>query len=195
MPASDMINHRNGHWYNAQHYGSRKQGFSLVTNRRVEAGEQLYCSYNTCTICGSRMDKWGTPEMLRDYGFVEPFPQRYVLEAARLKFGLDEAKEGAGLVVKWYVPPSQRGLDFLRSELDRLRRVLAMKGSTNRRSEGRGEILESEWKTIWTFHDALVVAFTAALAQAPAVSEEVWSMGENQWYKDMSRGWPPNRFY
>ncbi|EJK53783.1 hypothetical protein THAOC_26704, partial [Thalassiosira oceanica] len=145
IPFYDMINHRNGGWYNAQHYGT-KDLFSLVTNRRIERGEQFYLSYNTCTICGSRIHKWGTIEMFWDYGFVEPFPQRYLFDSVRLKFGLDETKDGHnyenlnrngegshsdGLVVKWYVPPSQKGLDFLTAELDRLQNVGTMKDNGN----------------------------------------------------------------
>mmetsp|Transcript_33632 Transcript_33632/g.61810 ORF Transcript_33632/g.61810 Transcript_33632/m.61810 type:complete len:346 (-) Transcript_33632:723-1760(-) len=68
VPYYDMINHRNGYWYNAQHDGSVEDHFSLSTNRRVEKGEQFYLPYNTCTICGSRNDFWGTIEMFRDYG-------------------------------------------------------------------------------------------------------------------------------
>ena len=30
----------------------------LVTNRRVEQGEEFYLPCNTCTICGSRVDEW-----------------------------------------------------------------------------------------------------------------------------------------
>ena len=210
VPYYDMINHRNGHWYNARHSHTRKKGFSLVTNQKVEQGEQLYCSYNTCTICGSRIDTWGTPEMFEGYGFVEPFPQRYSFESVRLKFGLDEKKGGRksgkaksnggdddrdGLVVKWYVLPSQKGLDFLKTELDRLRKVGTRKDELKRNAKGKQEIPESEWNAIWSFHRAMVVAFTTALEQAPAVSNEVWNMGPHDWYKDRSGVGPPNRFY
>lgn len=138
------------------------------------------------------------------FRFVEPFPQRYLFDSVRLKFGLDETKDGHnyenlnrngegshsdGLVVKWYVPPSQKGLDFLTAELDRLQNVGTMKDNGNQ------NILESEWNSIWMLHGAMAVAFQAALDQAPAASDEVWKMGGTEWFKDQSDPGPPNRFY
>jgi len=212
IPLYDMVNHRNGHWYNCQHDRNiKKEHFSLVTNRRVEQGEEFYLPYNTCTICGSRVDTWGTIELFEDYGFVEPFPQRYIFPSVRLKFALDEKKsshkpetaemnaddenESDGLVFKWYVPPSQKGLDFLQTETERLQKVGKMKDKLKLNVNGEQAIQESEWNACWMLYDAMLFAFQAAIEHAPAVSAEVWTMGSNAWYKDRSGIEPPNRFY
>ena len=41
--------------------------------RDIKAGEQIYNSYNLCESCGGRTKSYGTPEILRDYGFVEQY--------------------------------------------------------------------------------------------------------------------------
>eukprot|EP00527_Entomoneis_sp_CCMP2396_P005369 CAMPEP_0198137724 /NCGR_PEP_ID=MMETSP1443-20131203/1179_1 /TAXON_ID=186043 /ORGANISM="Entomoneis sp., Strain CCMP2396" /LENGTH=445 /DNA_ID=CAMNT_0043799245 /DNA_START=37 /DNA_END=1374 /DNA_ORIENTATION=+ len=207
VPYYDMINHRNGRWQNAQHHRSKNKEFALITNQKVEKGEQFYLSYDTCKICGSRLDSWGTPEMFRGYGFVEPFPQRYLIHSVRLKFALDEKKSAletskrhvdkvgnnSELVVKWYIPPSQAGLDFLQMELNRLQEVGTRKDVLKGNPQA---VTDSEWNAIWTYHQALVVAFTTALKHAPAeqISDEVWSMGK-KWYNDLSGDDMLHRFY
>mmetsp|Transcript_7548 Transcript_7548/g.16455 ORF Transcript_7548/g.16455 Transcript_7548/m.16455 type:complete len:483 (-) Transcript_7548:90-1538(-) len=227
IPYYDMINHRNGRWQNTEHEGDG-ESLSLVTNQKVERGEQLYNSYNTCAICGGRVDLWGTLEMFIDYGFVEPFPQRYVFWSVRLKFGLDERRGGPecpepksdlasgerggaggecresndddsgddGLVVEWYVPPSQKGLDFLQGELRRLRGVRPRENESSMDDDAGGgrEVPESEREASWALHRAMLVAFEAALDRAPAASDEVWNMGDD-WWKDTSGAKAPHRFY
>ena len=36
-----------------------------------------------CEDCENREETYGTPETLRDYGFVEQYPQRWILETVR----------------------------------------------------------------------------------------------------------------
>lgn len=57
---------------NSVHAGTPVQVF---TNRDIIKGEQIcYSSYNMCEDCGGRKYSYGTPDILRDYGFVEQFP-------------------------------------------------------------------------------------------------------------------------
>lgn len=56
---------------NSVHVGKPVQVF---VNRDIIKGEQIYSSYNMCEDCGGRRYSYGTPDILRDYGFVEQFP-------------------------------------------------------------------------------------------------------------------------
>jgi len=107
----------------------------------------------------------------------------------------DDENESDGLVFKWYVPPSQKGLDFLQTETERLQKVGKMKDKLKLNVNGEQAIQESEWNACWMLYDAMLFAFQAAIEHAPAVSAEVWTMGSNAWYKDRSGIEPPNRFY
>eukprot|EP00980_Cylindrotheca_fusiformis_P006585 scaffold1389_cov122-Cylindrotheca_fusiformis.AAC.3 len=103
VPVYDMLNHHNGN-VNTESRPSifDPDGFSVYALRDLEQGEELFFSYHDCPDCydtcdkskdddgddsydnsdkcgASTMDYWGTPEMLRDFGFVEPYPQRFHL--------------------------------------------------------------------------------------------------------------------
>jgi hypothetical protein len=43
--------------------------------QEIEAGEEIYLSYNQFHDCEGWWHEYGTPEMFRDYGFVEQYPQ------------------------------------------------------------------------------------------------------------------------
>ena len=99
-----MMNHSNSkmnvvHKYNQ--YGGDpidKTGYEMVTSKPILAGEELYNSYNHCTICQQYYDWFGTPEMFLHFGFVEGYPQRWLFDFARVKFDLDwkDGDEGTG---------------------------------------------------------------------------------------------------
>ncbi|KAL7558026.1 hypothetical protein ACA910_016478 [Epithemia clementina (nom. ined.)] len=92
----------------------------LVALRDIRAGEQLYNSYNQChdsTCPPSIADTYVTPHILRDYGFVEQYPQRWRFDgddsSPRLDyivFELDqqqapnaeeEEEDGSSFVLTW----------------------------------------------------------------------------------------------
>ena len=99
-----MMNHNNGkmnvvHKYNPYTDDSIiKTGYEMVTNKPISAGQELFLSYNHCTICQQYYDWFGTPEMFRAFGFVESYPQRWLFDFARVKFDLDweNGDEGTG---------------------------------------------------------------------------------------------------
>jgi hypothetical protein len=37
------------------------KSFDVTAGKAIEAGEQIYISYNMCTNCGGRADVFGTP--------------------------------------------------------------------------------------------------------------------------------------
>ncbi|KAL7572556.1 hypothetical protein ACA910_000376 [Epithemia clementina (nom. ined.)] len=81
VPVFDMGNHRNGHWHNMDqlHDSKTHKDFEVVALRNVEAGEQLYLSYNECPdhTCDGEAHKFITPNFFSAYGFVEEYPQRW----------------------------------------------------------------------------------------------------------------------
>lgn len=189
VPFYDMLNHRNGKWYNVRHTkdydvqfenNQTSEQFKLVTGKMVQAGEQLYNSYNQCNICAWCKDWMGTPEVLILYGFVEQMPQRWLFHYVRVKFDLDwkaQDESSGELEVKFLVPPSKRGMAFFRNELKRLQDFAQRK-----KVDAVGTLVpKSEWATIWQYHNALTVAMTHALNSAVEVSDEVWKRGRYWW--------------
>ena len=75
-----------------------KTGYEMVTSKPILAGEELFLSYNHCTICQYYYDWFGTPEIFLHFGFVEGYPQRWLFDFARVKFDLDwkDGDEGTG---------------------------------------------------------------------------------------------------
>ena len=104
VPFYDMMNHSNRKTNVAHKYdpykGDKidKKGYEIVTSKPVLAREELFNSYNHCSICQEYYDWFGTPEMFLHFGFVEGYPQRWLFDFARVKFDLDwkDGDEGTG---------------------------------------------------------------------------------------------------
>eukprot|EP00978_Attheya_sp_CCMP212_P009924 scaffold23690_cov67-Attheya_sp.AAC.1 len=105
VPYVDFFNHRNGHWDNAdgELYASLDQDefeiawfsstasfddtFKVQATRTIQPGEQIYISVNSQPVDGVEMlesDGYGTPDMLRDLGFVEDLPQRWTTTTTKM---------------------------------------------------------------------------------------------------------------
>lgn len=185
VPFYDMINHRNGHYYNTRHNISEGQFFQLVAHRRIDAGEQLHSSYNQCNVCGGRHDEYGTPEVFEQYGFVESLPQRWYVHQVRLKFDLVESDDGKGEPqVKFIVPPSIWGVKFMEEEARRLEQF-----SKNYRDDKSlaASIPPLELEIIWQYHDAVLTAFNAAILAAEGKIDEIVWLCDCDWY--LVRDW------
>ncbi|KAL7530268.1 hypothetical protein ACHAWF_003310 [Thalassiosira exigua] len=190
---ADMINHDN-RGYNIRHnsnYDSYVNGavHDIVTSRVIEAGEQLFNSYNRCNICEGRFDWMGTPEMFLHYGFVESMPQSWLIDFARIKFVLDwkDGDESSGeLAVDFKLPPSEKGMGLLREELARLKSFAEAHRQT--RFEDYKDMTEHEWKSLWQYFDALYIALSNAVQSTSALVDDVWKLGNDWWIQDG----PPN---
>lgn len=78
LPVYDMCNHRNGKWKNVDSNSAHKgEDITVYATRDIKAGEQLYLSYNECADCDFA-HTYALPEMVRDFGFVEELPRRFV---------------------------------------------------------------------------------------------------------------------
>ena len=146
-------------------------------------------SYNLCSFCenlySNPKDVYSyqvTPHLFEWYGFIEPIPQRWVVPKARLLFDVKHADEDEAndndLRVDFIVPPSSDGLNFIRQRLLYLREIAE-------KLENRTDIPQVELDGLRSFHSALVNAFSLAIKFSEGeVSEEVWSMSEDDWYME-----------
>jgi spermidine synthase len=136
--------------------------------RTIEAGEQVFISYNRCSGCGGRVEEgYSTAEMLRDYGFVEPFPQSWHFYNFReVEFELHHDEEAGYYEVEWKRQPDEYRAamiqDWLRAQILRLNRLWHVTYRNRHDHEANG-MPQNEWDMIWTFQKANLVAMRCAL--------------------------------
>eukprot|EP00978_Attheya_sp_CCMP212_P005461 scaffold12235_cov44-Attheya_sp.AAC.7 len=127
VPLFDMSNHGNGDAINMVLEIEHFEFFDGLAHRDIEAGEQLNHSYNLCENCGSRITSgYGTPQLFRDYGFVEQYPQRWIFGEG-VHFDVTKTPDGK-LGIGWIngFSPTRRGGLILEEEKDRLDRVMSV---------------------------------------------------------------------
>ncbi|KAL7551722.1 hypothetical protein ACHAWF_014909 [Thalassiosira exigua] len=193
VPFYDLMNHHNGK-FNVEHrynpYESRELieefGYEMIATKTIEPGEELFLSYDRCSACSAYYDWFGTPEMFLHYGFVEPLPQRWLFDFARIKFDLDwkDGDEATNeVVVTFLVPPSEKGIKLLQEELLRLDFFSTL--HENLDYEGAG-ISAAEWNSLWLYYDALHNAISYAVKSDAPATNEVWDQSDAWWVKDGS---------
>jgi spermidine synthase len=164
IPAFDMYSHRNGEWFNTQTDTEVEVNHVTKATRVIEAGEQIYVSYNQCEECEGRDFGYGTGEILRDYGFVEDYPQRWHYMATDMQFEIDENEDTGEIELTWdeHIQPSDDDHEsklFLRRQIRRLRRIKNIEYK-----DGKPEAMaDHEWDISWKFQQANIVAMTAAI--------------------------------
>mmetsp|Transcript_2483 Transcript_2483/g.3696 ORF Transcript_2483/g.3696 Transcript_2483/m.3696 type:complete len:401 (+) Transcript_2483:85-1287(+) len=92
IPIWDMLNHHNGH-YNAEQITSiyDEVGTIVHASKAIFSGEEILASYDKCFDCGDDAMEQGTPEILKNFGFVEGYPHRWVFNGDDGKFdGLED---------------------------------------------------------------------------------------------------------
>uniref|UniRef100_A0A7S2ETR6 PABS domain-containing protein n=1 Tax=Ditylum brightwellii TaxID=49249 RepID=A0A7S2ETR6_9STRA len=164
IPIYDMFNHRNGHWFNSEGTVKSDEPIRVHATRDIKAGEQIYNSYNQCEDCGGRLTNYGTPEIVRDYGFVESFPQRWIFGEYNVAFEIDEKyEEGKGTgeyFVKTWIgsEPEEDDIYELRERIEILEHD--MKALLSERDPA---VPEREWNVIVEFTNAMVFAVNVAV--------------------------------
>jgi len=106
LPVYDMMSNRNGHWLNTitdeDASGHDDTPIDVLEKRDIKAGEQIYVSYNMCEDCTSRERTYRTPQIFRDYGFVEDFPQQWIVDDISVGFRLDKRDDvGEVYLTEW----------------------------------------------------------------------------------------------
>mmetsp|Transcript_975 Transcript_975/g.1613 ORF Transcript_975/g.1613 Transcript_975/m.1613 type:complete len:377 (+) Transcript_975:25-1155(+) len=177
IPLWDMVNHDNGRINTDNNPMYSDGGLKVWASKKIQAGEEIYATYDKCVDCRDIADEWGTPEILRDFGFVERYPQRWIFgkEDTDLDVWFElyekEGSNGASeLEVIGY--PGEDGVDideagvyFLQAELKRLDEV-AMEVLKE-----EGSVPENEWDAIFQFHQAATTAMTMAIEAAADISD------------------------
>lgn len=124
VPLTDKFNNRGGNWTGAYFSNQDEEnGLEIRAYRSLEKGEQVYTNYKD-------YDQVGTPELLKDYGFVEMYPQRYIFHQQRVAFDVKEREDGT-LYMRWrskilgtnYNSPDDETLAFFRNQMVRLNDV------------------------------------------------------------------------
>ena len=127
----NIMMHRNGRWLNT-HTSSAHEGIevNVRASRIIEAGEELYTTQNLCDDCeGKNEENYGTPELLRDYGFIENFPQRWIIQNEQFSFDIDEVYNSNGIAtgefaLTW-LEDNFEYIDLIDKELTRLENMSA----------------------------------------------------------------------
>jgi len=179
IPIWDMFNHWNGN-INTEN-DSIWDGNKLVirTAWQIEEGEELYASYDSCLDCQDLDYSWGTQEILRDFGFVEFHPHRWIFEGKSMwfevwrrdQFDEDEEYEGISIgeyLISWETEyhkfPGDEGITLLKEEVQRLERV------AQEELKEQGSIPDHEWNNIKQFHEAVLLGTKLAIESAKTPS-------------------------
>jgi len=152
IPIWDMVNHDNGKINTENDSMYEKDGIRVRAARNLRVGEEIFASYDLCLDCKGIEEYWGTPEILKDFGFVENYPHRWVFPEHDIWFEVSEDYE----FDVYFGPdheetPSEKQMELLTKELDRLEEI----GESF--PEDRGSVSEHEWNTIKWFHDAATI--------------------------------------
>jgi len=165
IPVYDMLSHRNGKYLNTEdanvHHLTKP--IKVRASRAIEDGEEIYTSYNMCKDCGNRHETYGTPQIFSDYGFVEQYPQRWILGPA--VFDINEA-EGGGLEVDAdeYTPKNIEYMQGVQSGMKEAAEALKTV-----------DIPKNEMASILLYNEALIKASTLFLEAAldPTLGDEL----------------------
>jgi hypothetical protein len=140
----------------------------VTAKKDIQPGEQIHNSYNMCDECGGRSDGYGTPEIFRDYGFIEDFPQRWDLDDLGVFFDLLKV-ENDTIVISWEKGnrPEEKvaiedAMQALTKELRRLYKVRHVLWKEEWK-DGQPTIPQNEWDSLWEYHQAIVTAISYAI--------------------------------
>lgn len=139
VPVFDMINHHSGRFANVDSTPVHgPNDVSVYATRDIAAGEQLYLSYMDCIDEKGFENEYVLPQMLRDFGFVDQYPQRWIFPGEvddpgeGLVFDVDFArpeggtqpKGGQAMTLTWRTEePSPKQQGFLKKQLGRLQSI------------------------------------------------------------------------
>ncbi|KAL7558173.1 hypothetical protein ACA910_016227 [Epithemia clementina (nom. ined.)] len=88
VPLTDRYNSRGGSYTGAYFVNDAEVNSDIIALeiralRDIPRGEQIFTDYHDYGLIG-------TPELLRDYGFVESYPQLYIFHDQRIAFKVEE---------------------------------------------------------------------------------------------------------
>jgi hypothetical protein len=134
-------------------------------SKNIEAGEELFLSYDDCNDCGN---DWDTTDILFNYGFVEPHPREFDLggEEQEILVAVDEHEHDGETItnIDWlgYERPSNEDIAWMKEEHQRLQDLQ----HEVTLAERHHLMPVKEWNTIFQYHQALTSALEAAIRVA-----------------------------
>ena len=81
IPIWQAINHNNSKLNTQNTAIYNLGGLRVRAAVDIKKGDQVYGSYDLCVDCFEASDYQGTPEILKNFGVVEPYPQRYLVRS------------------------------------------------------------------------------------------------------------------
>lgn len=173
IPYYDMLNHRNGKWLNTEIHESvhSDNEIVIVASKHIPKDAEIYGTYDMCFDCGNRKESYGTPEMLRDYGFVEQYPQRWIFpfeDNPNVAFSLDQDSAGK-LHLTWLLPLKEAEFTIwvFRAHLERIEQVAA-----EQLESAKETVPPQEYETIVQYYEALTTAMKSAIETAEAIHDD-----------------------
>ena len=169
VPVLDMINHSNKEKRNVESTAGFTDTFVHVrATKEIKAGDQLFMSYINCVGCPG--DGMGAAEILRDYGFLESFPQEWTF--GLIAVDVDEVKDDDGKTIleARHVGklPNDQGVMFFAEQIERLQELLH--GDAMIAAPGR--VPEKELETIHLYHNALMKTMSGAIKRTDVMAIE-----------------------
>lgn len=165
IPIWDMVNHDNGRINTENDSMYDKEGFKVRAARDIKAGEEIFATYDKCVDCYGIDAYWGTPEILKDFGFVEGYPHRWVFYDEGIWFEIYEDEDGELEAIfdddtaDSYGIPNKEQIQFLQKEINRLNDVGKIV------LNDQGDVPDREWQTIKNLHTAAVTDISAAIEE------------------------------
>ncbi len=148
-----------------------KDGMKVRASRDINVGEEIFASYDACVDCGETSSYWGTPEILRDFGFLEGYPHRWVFLDENIWFEIEKEDEDIEAYFDVaeedsYGIPNKSQIEFLEAEIRRLQIV-------NETLLGdQGTVPEREWQIIKDFHAASMKDISCAIEDAALLNSQ-----------------------
>lgn len=169
IPVYDMINHSNDPLVintiaKPPSYDDDEDHI-VYALRDIQAGEELFYSYDRCPGCVESLEYWGTPELLRDFGFMEGYPHMFHLSKT-MTIIVEEVKTEDGKLAHVATCKDDNCPEkgWIENKVQRLIQVEKLI------SEASSTVPEHELAIIKDFHKALFVAFTSIWASCPEPS-------------------------
>jgi Tfp pilus assembly protein FimT len=123
VPVFDMINHHSGRYANIDSTSIHDKSTGKATvfaTRDVPAGEQLYLSYMDCIDEKGFELEYVLPQMLRDFGYVDDYPQRWTFPTPT---SITKKKKSTSSKDNFVFE-----IDFVNEEIDALFKAGALQG-------------------------------------------------------------------
>ena len=205
LPLYDILSHTNDpEKYNTE--CDAVQGVDRIqvrASRDIAAGEELAHSYTRYPEAGDLHEYYGTPDIVKDFGFVEQYPQRWffvgdgsefgVERDVQLRFEVHKNKDTGLLQVEWLSPLiEQEDFNYGLSLLEWMKEF-----ATERLDERDEAIPEREWDLIVQYNHAFITAVDTALLSLAFdnLVEEEGSLEYSLGYYTCNRKWVDPEFF